>query len=205
MANKLLKLEIWAFLGILLLSSCKLGIITGKKFQLDLVKVQKEKPKFFEKKMPAELENKELILASTEANFASFSQAEKRVFTKKSNIIQPTSSHYLEKESGGKKQIPSTAPVPKEETPKEEKKEWDWASITSFTVGLVGLLSFTLGVLFVFGLFALVFGIIGLNRTAKGKRKGRGLAIAGTIIGIVPAILFALLLIYIFAALSTFQ
>ncbi|MFV0634227.1 DUF4190 domain-containing protein [Demequina sp.] len=59
----------------------------------------------------------------------------------------------------------------------------DGVSIAALVTSLVG-----------FGPVAVVLGIIGINRTSGGQRKGRGMAIAGLIIGVVGTIVVGLLI-----------
>ena len=50
----------------------------------------------------------------------------------------------------------------------------------------MAIASLVFGILFCFPLFsvlALIFGIIGINKTAPGRAQGRGMAIAGTVLG----------------------
>jgi hypothetical protein len=68
------------------------------------------------------------------------------------------------------------------------------ACIASLALGVVSILfAAPLGFLgFVAGAAALVFGIIGVGRANRGIVSGRGLAIAGIVLGVVGAV-FALL------------
>jgi Domain of unknown function (DUF4190) len=68
------------------------------------------------------------------------------------------------------------------------------ACIASLALGVVSILfAAPLGFLgFVAGAAALVFGIIGVGRANRGMVSGRGLAIAGIVLGVVGGV-FALL------------
>lgn len=65
-------------------------------------------------------------------------------------------------------------------------------AITGFVIGLVALLTSFLPFInnfsFVFGLLALIFSIVGLVGCVRGKKKGKGLAIAGLIISIIACV-----------------
>ena len=61
-------------------------------------------------------------------------------------------------------------------------------AIASLVLGIVGCVP-------LFGLLAIVFGIIGINQTGPGKANGRGMAITGLVLGcILPAITILMLL-----------
>jgi hypothetical protein len=55
-------------------------------------------------------------------------------------------------------------------------------AVASLVLGLVGLVFswFTFGIP---SLLALIFGIVGIRQTGPGKRAGRGMAVAGTVLG----------------------
>ena len=65
-------------------------------------------------------------------------------------------------------------------------------AITGFVIGLVALLTSFLPFInnfsFVLGLLALIFSIVGLVGCVRGKKKGKGLAIAGLIISIIACV-----------------
>lgn len=88
----------------------------------------------------------------------------------------------------------------------EEKYGWSIVSIISTGLGLVALGSFITGIVLlisfifatgfafwwifallglVFGIAAMVTGIIGMRQTGRGEKRGRGFAIAGMVAGIV--------------------
>jgi hypothetical protein len=72
----------------------------------------------------------------------------------------------------------------------------DGISLTSMILGILSALSFFTIWGAIFGFLAIIFGIIGLNRTKnKEKRHGKGFAIAGLITGAF-GLLFALLILY---------
>lgn len=87
-------------------------------------------------------------------------------------------------------------------------------SIVSLVTGILGILSSCLSFFLLFplicaGLFspaALITGIIGLNQIKKHGEQGRGMAIAGTIMGglntFSSCILFILMLLVVFGILS---
>ena len=63
----------------------------------------------------------------------------------------------------------------------------DGFSVAALVLGLLG-----------FNIFAIVFGIIGLNRTSTGQYSGRGMAIAGIVLGAIStaAIIFFFILLF---------
>lgn len=61
----------------------------------------------------------------------------------------------------------------------------DGFSVAALVLGILG-----------FNIFAIVFGIIGLNRTSTGQYSGRGMAIAGIVLGALS--LIALIFIFVF-------
>ena len=67
-----------------------------------------------------------------------------------------------------------------------EKLPTDGLAITSFIFGIVGV--FFAGL--IFGLLAIIFGVLSLEKIKRsnGRVKGKGLAIAGTIIGLISLI-----------------
>ena len=71
----------------------------------------------------------------------------------------------------------------------------DWASIVALVTGILGL--------FVpfFWILGIVFGAIGMKRTKDGSLRGRGMAVAGFVCGLVTPLLLILLLGIVFAAL----
>jgi Domain of unknown function (DUF4190) len=67
------------------------------------------------------------------------------------------------------------------------------ACIASLVLGALSIVFAGIGFLaFVAGAAALVFGIIGIGRANRGMVSGRGLAVAGIVLGVVGAV-FALL------------
>lgn len=71
----------------------------------------------------------------------------------------------------------------------------DWASIVALVTGILGL--------FVpfFWILGIVFGAIGMKRTKDGSLRGRGMAVAGFVCGLVTPLLLILLLGVVFATL----
>jgi hypothetical protein len=63
--------------------------------------------------------------------------------------------------------------------------------VAGFVLGLVGLLIFGL----LFGLLAIIFSAIGLGKINKdpSRWRGKGLAVAGLVIGIIDILVLALL------------
>jgi len=79
--------------------------------------------------------------------------------------------------------------------PADSDAPTDWASIVGLVTGILGL--------FVpfFWILGVVFGAIGMKRTKDGSLRGRGMAVAGFVCGLVTPVLIILLLGIIFAAL----
>jgi hypothetical protein len=76
----------------------------------------------------------------------------------------------------------------------EENEEWSNMAIAGFVCSVLGILLLLVPPLaIVLSILGIVFSSIGLRQTRNGKR-GRGLAIAGLVIGILP---FFLLLVFI--------
>ena len=69
-----------------------------------------------------------------------------------------------------------------------EKKPTSGLAVTGLVLGIIALFSSFVPLLnvlsFPFVLLAIIFGAIGLWQTAKGKKAGRGLAIAGLVLGV---------------------
>ncbi|MFY8190388.1 MAG: DUF4190 domain-containing protein [Bacteroidia bacterium] len=72
---------------------------------------------------------------------------------------------------------------------KKANGDWDIFSILGFIFGIVGLAVLPI----LFGIAAIVLSIIGLKKTSNGK-KGKGLAIAGLILGILEVLIIFLLI-----------
>ncbi len=68
-------------------------------------------------------------------------------------------------------------------------------AIASMVLSLVGLIP-CFWLFQVPGLLGLIFGFVGLNQTKDGARRGRGMAIAGLVIGIILVVLAVLLWVY---------
>lgn len=62
-------------------------------------------------------------------------------------------------------------------------------AVASLVTGLLGI-----------GLLALVFGVVGFRETEHGQRAGKGMAVAGIVLGVVECVLWFLLLITASAA-----
>jgi hypothetical protein len=71
---------------------------------------------------------------------------------------------------------------------------FDWASIVGFVTGVLGW--------FVPGLWLLgiIFGAIGMKRTKDGSLRGRGLAVAGFVLGVAVPLVVILLIGVLLAA-----
>lgn len=81
---------------------------------------------------------------------------------------------------------------------RKDSGEWDLFSIIGFVAVFLGwLLPLTL----LWWILAIVFSAIGLSRTKGGSRRGRGLAIAGLILGILSILLFLVLVVLLAAIL----
>ena len=79
--------------------------------------------------------------------------------------------------------------------PADSDAAFDWASIVGFVTGVLGW--------FVPGLWLLgiIFGAIGMKRTKDGSLRGRGLAVAGLILGLaVPLVVLLLIGVLLSAA-----
>ncbi len=67
----------------------------------------------------------------------------------------------------------------------------DGFSVAALVLGLLG-----------FNVVAIIFGIIGLNRTSTGRYTGRGMAIAGIVLGSLSLVVIVVLLIFMFAVMG---
>ena len=67
----------------------------------------------------------------------------------------------------------------------------DGFSVAALVLGILG-----------FNVFAIVFGIIGLNRTSSGQYSGRGMAIAGIVLGSLTLIALIFVFIFFFALIG---
>ncbi|HEY0519005.1 MAG TPA: DUF4190 domain-containing protein, partial [Ilumatobacteraceae bacterium] len=68
--------------------------------------------------------------------------------------------------------------------------------IASLVCSLVGVIPCFWG-LQIMGLLGTIFGFIGLKQTKSGERGGRGMAIAGIVVGIVLLVVCAVIWVYI--------
>jgi Domain of unknown function (DUF4190) len=84
---------------------------------------------------------------------------------------------------------PAGAPTP-------DKRTNSGMAIASFVCSLVGVIPCFWAVQ-IMGLLGTIFGFIGLKQTKRGQRGGRGLAIAGVVIGIILLLICAAIWIYI--------
>jgi hypothetical protein len=69
-------------------------------------------------------------------------------------------------------------------------------SIAGFVLSLVGTIP-CFWILQLPGLLGTIFGFIGLRQTKDGSRRGKGLAIAAVVIGLVLLVLAAILILYV--------
>ena len=76
------------------------------------------------------------------------------------------------------------------------KKGYSGMAIASLVCSLIGIVPCFWG-LQVMGLLGTIFGFVGLKQTKDGQRNGRGLAIAGVVIGIILLAICAIVWIYI--------
>ncbi len=78
--------------------------------------------------------------------------------------------------------------------PADSDAAFDWASIVGFVTGVLGW--------FVPGLWLLgiIFGAIGMKRTKDGSLRGRGLAVAGFVLGVAVPLVVILLIGVLLAA-----
>ena len=78
--------------------------------------------------------------------------------------------------------------------PADSDAAFDWASIVGFVTGVLGW--------FVPGLWLLgiIFGAIGMKRTKDGSLRGRGLAVAGFVVGVAVPLVVILLIGVLLAA-----
>lgn len=67
----------------------------------------------------------------------------------------------------------------------------DGFSVAALVLGVLG-----------FNIFAIIFGIIGLNRTSSGQYSGRGMAIAGIVLGTISLIAILAVFIFFFSLMS---
>lgn len=69
-------------------------------------------------------------------------------------------------------------------------------AVASLVLSLVGLVPCFWG-LQIPGLLGIIFGFIGLKQTKDNARRGRGMAIAGLVIGIILVLIAAAVIIYV--------
>ncbi len=89
----------------------------------------------------------------------------------------------------GYQPYPAGAPMPM-------KQGNSGMAIASLVCSLVGIIPCFWGIQ-IMGLLGTIFGFIGLKQTKNGQRGGRGMAIAGVIIGLILLLAFAAIWIYI--------
>jgi hypothetical protein len=191
-----------SLVAILFLSSCSSNLFTGRKFNLDLVKVDKNKTNQVIRKdsKATEIKTSEALVATTENSYVEIAkpdQIENWEISKPKSTENPqniqSDSKSLIKENTKKaddKIAPKSISKPNKSSSSKSGGEWDWASIVSLSAGVLGLFVAALPL----GICAIVFGAIGMSRTSGGKRKGKGFAIAGLILGILEVLLIFLVL-----------
>ncbi|MEP7114681.1 MAG: DUF4190 domain-containing protein [Ilumatobacteraceae bacterium] len=89
----------------------------------------------------------------------------------------------------GYQPYPASAPMP-------DKRTKSGMAIAGFVCSLVGVIP-CFWAIQIMGLLGTIFGFIGLKQTKDGRRGGRGLAIAGVVIGIILLLVCAAIWIYI--------
>jgi hypothetical protein len=197
---------LYSFVLLILFSSCSSNFLTGRKFNLDLVKVEKKQALKTSKTYPefTKIEPAEILLASNEDPIVLNEKFEIEL-TEPSKLEKATFNPSPDLENFSDKSIKlsvvDTSKVKSNiEIPNDNKmvKTWDGFSIASFSISLLAiLLLFTFPLLtiidfvLIFFFFeillavtSIIFGAIGLKRTSKKKRKGRGFAIFGFCLGI---------------------
>lgn len=177
-------------------------MFTGRKFNLDLVKVDKNKTNQVIRKdsKATEIKTSEALVASTENSYVEISkpsQIENWEISKPKSLENSQTKNVAETKSIIEKPNKSDSKItlksnskPNKPISTKEGGEWDWASIVSLSAGVLGLFVAALPL----GICAIVFGAIGMSRTSGGKRKGKGFAIAGLILGILEVLLIFLVL-----------
>jgi hypothetical protein len=79
-------------------------------------------------------------------------------------------------------------------------KRTNGMAITALVIGILGVFVFQ----FVFGPLAIIFGGLGMGFANKNNGSGKGLAIAGLILGIVDLLLFAVVMLLFMGARGRF-
>jgi len=88
------------------------------------------------------------------------------------------------------------------QSPAADELGFSGMAIAGFLCSAIGvLLWFTIVAPIVLGILGLVFSLIGLGETGKGKKKGKGFAIAGIIIPFLPIVLFILIIVGLYGTL----
>ena len=202
---------LYSLLMMLLISSCSSNFLSGRKFNLDLVKVEKKQIEKASPKVALQIPGKstEVISASSE-NQILLSSFERQILNDDLDLNLQQDSIVLSKINTSTKHlsvvldsinVKKATAEPKAPAP---NVHWDWVSILSIVAGLISaiLLGFFLSELILLWLFlsllSLVLGAIGLSRTEYGKLKGRGFAIAGFILGLAQLIFLIILIVFFF-------
>lgn len=107
---------------------------------------------------------------------------------------QPTTPFAPQQtQQGQPSQVPQQyPPVPTQEQSQFPERKGAGLAITAFVLGLVALLLCLIPIInnfaFVLGLIGLVLGVIGLVGARKGKRAGKGLAVAAVVLSVLAMI-----------------
>ncbi len=217
---------LYSFVLMILFSSCSSNFLTGRKFNLDLVKVEKKQAPKASKTYPefTKIEPSEILLAYNEdpdvlnekfkIEVTEPSKLEKATFNP-SPDFENFSEKYIELAAFDTSKVKSNIELPKEN---KKGKTWDGFSIASFSISLFAiLLLFTFPLLtilefiLIFFFFeillavaSIIFGAIGLKRTSKKKSKGRGFAIIGFCLGIAQLLYWIGITILLLILISAF-
>jgi cobalamin biosynthesis Mg chelatase CobN len=176
---------------------------SAKYTYLNKVKADKNVVSNYDKKVTTS--NQELTQVSEEESTLSYTQNDPEITTSKNSVISEASeistiieessatnsSQKITNEVTVEEEISNTNPEKPNETNKTTDEGGTEASaIVGFVSSLVGLIVLAVPL----GIVAIIFSAIGLKKTSTSGKKGRGLAIAGLIIGIIDVI-FGLILI----------
>lgn len=205
---------LYSFVLMILFSSCSSNFLSGRRFNLYLVKVEKNQIKKSSPNAAIQIPGKstEVISASSENQIILIKEKEHPCISIHNKDVnsKPTASIRLNTNiaqlanltiQDSSKFITNTT-IPASNI---NIKPWDWASIISFIAGVLGVFLYLFylidgGVILwlLLLLSSIIFGGIGLARTSKKKRRGRGLAALGLTLGIAQVIFVTLLIIMFF-------
>jgi hypothetical protein len=199
------------FSVILILSSCSSNLFTGRRFKLDLVKVEKSIPEH----LPItniQISPRQTIKPQATSNK---DHLDIKPLSIKLNSLQPDvnskqkSIHKqnLEQESQTQSNliVKSNSNVFEDDT---IQNGFDWISLVSLISGIAGTFLFIYllftgysGLWMVSLFFSIILGIFGIFRTRHKKRKGKGFAIAGLTLGVLQ-ILYLITIIILWSGLG---